>query len=467
MPTDLDDRDIMVSNLYKHCGCASAVEQYLSKWLLALAISTLPGFVAGQEGATLVPVLTLEQALDIALQDNRTLDNAEMDVGKAADSVAAERTKRLPRLNLGVAESYNLTPQAYTYEAGTFGPVPTEDVGITSHEGFTTIVSASVKQPLSDLYRIGLTIDQSEINEDIADQDLRSRRQVIIRDVKEAYYNILKTQNELVTTQASIAFYRELDQLVVRYYEEQTVLEYETMEVKSRLARAEHDAFKEDNRLETQKEKLNKLLGRDVSTRFAVGAVGVDQLPVPSIAEAESLAIEQRPEINARHLQLKHAEYGYRIKKSEYIPHIDLQYRYTRLYNTEFIPDKESAIGLTARWEFYDWGRKSQDLSKKTLAIRQARNEIEEAESQVIIDVNHRLRELEDARNLVSVTAITQRVAQEKLRVLMNQYTQQAVLLDDVLKAERQLSVANTEHHNAQLSVWTAQSELQKAMGGE
>ena len=62
-------------------------------------------------------------------------------------------------------------------------------------------------------HNIGLTIDQSEINEDIADQDLRSRRQAIIRDVKEAYYIILKTQNELLSTRASIAFYRELDQL--------------------------------------------------------------------------------------------------------------------------------------------------------------------------------------------------------------------------------------------------------------
>jgi len=422
-------------------------------------------FSAGHQVAVAEPVLTLQQALDTALQDNRTLDNAEMDVGKAADSVAAERTKRLPKLNLGVSESYNLSQQAYTYQAGTFGPLPTEDVEIVSHDGFTTIVSASVKQPLSDLYRIGLSIDQFEINEDIAGQGLRSRRQAIVNDVKEAYYNILKTQNELTSTEASIAFYRELDQLVDRYYAEQTVLKYETMEVKSRLVRAEHDAFTERNRLATQKEKLNKLLGRDITTHFSVAAVGVDQLPVPSIAEVEAAAIEQRPEVNATRLKLKHAEYGYRIKKSEYIPRIDLQYRYTRLYNTEFIPDKESAIGLTARWEFYDWGRKSQDLSKKSLAIRQARNEIEESESQVLIEVNHRMRQLDDARNLVAVTDITQAAAQEKLRVLMNQYRQQAVLLDDVLKAERELSLANTEHHNAQLSVWTTQSELQKAMG--
>lgn len=433
----------------------------------AFTLLAVTGLLAAWQIAVADPVLTLDQALDLAVQFNRTLDNAEMDVSKAADSVAAERTKRLPRLDLGFSESYNLTTQNYTYKEGTFGFVPAEDVAITSNEDFTTVVSASVKQPLSDLYRIGLTIDQFEINEDIADQDLRSRRQAIIRDVKKAYYDILKTQNELNSSEASITFYHELDQLVDRYYQEQTVLRYETMEVKSRLARAEHDAFKQRNQLDTLKERLNNLLGRDIATRYSVATVGVDPLAVPLRSEAESAAIEQRPEVSAARLKQKHAEYGYRITKSEYIPQIDLQYRYTRLYNTEFIPDKESAIGLTARWEFFDWGRKSQDLSKKSLAIQQARNEIEEAKSQVIIEVNHRMRELDDARNLVSVTAITRQAQQEKLRVLMNQFRQQAVLLDDVLKAEHELTSANTEHHNAQLSVWTAQSELQKAMGEE
>jgi len=166
-------------------------------------------------------------------------------------------------------------------------------------------------------------------------------------------------------------------------------------------------------------------------------------------------------------LKLQHAEYGYRIKKSEYLPDVDLEYRYTRFYDTEFIPDEESTIGVTARWEFYDWGRKSQDLSKKNYAIRQARNQIYEAESQVLIEVNDSLRQLEDAQNLVTVTALTQAAAREKLRVLMNQYRVQAVLLDDVLKAESELAEANSEHNNAQLSVWTGQAEMQKAMGEE
>jgi outer membrane protein TolC len=51
--------------------------------------------------------------------------------------------------------------------------------------------------------------------------------------------------------------------------------------------------------------------------------------------------------------------------------------------------------------------------------------------------------------------------------VLLNQYRQQAALLDDVLKAQSEWSDAVTEQQHARLSVRNAQAELQKAMGEE
>ena len=44
-------------------------------------------------------ILTLEQALELSLQQNRELENAGMEVDKATENIEAERTKRLPKLN--------------------------------------------------------------------------------------------------------------------------------------------------------------------------------------------------------------------------------------------------------------------------------------------------------------------------------------------------------------------------------
>src|SRR4029434_1947663 len=71
----------------------------------------------------------------------------------------------------------------------------------------------------------------------------------------------------------TITFVRELDGLVGRRVQEQTALTFESLEVKTRLAKTEHELFTQRNALATQKERLNDLLGRDVQTAFRVTAV--------------------------------------------------------------------------------------------------------------------------------------------------------------------------------------------------
>lgn len=426
--------------------------------LLITFFSCSPSFAA---------LLTLDQALLLALQENRLLDNANLEVGKATYSVAAERTKRYPKLHFDFSESYNLTPQSYTYQAGTFGIVPTEEVNIIAQQGFTTILSAGVKQPLSQLYRIGLSIDQLELMQEITGEQLRARTQEIVKQVKENYYSILKTQYSLQANEQRTIFLQALQDLVDSYYQQQTVLKYQTMEVQAKLARSRHEAFRDKNELLTKQEKLNALLGRDVMTRFSVSAIDESQTLLPDLTEIESVSLLQRPEIRETQLKLQHAKYAYQIKQAEYIPDIDLEIRYSRLFGTEFIPDQESVVALRMKWEFYDWGKKSQDLSKKRYAIQQSNNQIQETEARIVIEVNERYRQLQDARDLQQVSELLQTANQEKLRVLMNQYRQQQVLLDDVLRAEADLADANKQYHQALLSAWSARAALDKAMGVE
>ena len=61
--------------------------------------------------------------------------------------------------------------------------------------------------------------------QDIADQQLRARSQSIVKDVKNAYYDILKTRSSLRANEDSIVYYTELERVVKQNYREQTVLE--------------------------------------------------------------------------------------------------------------------------------------------------------------------------------------------------------------------------------------------------
>jgi outer membrane protein TolC len=64
--------------------------------LLAIAAVTWGQEAVGPVGA----VLTLEQAVALALQNNRQVQNASLEVGKKIDQAAAARTSRLPAFNV-------------------------------------------------------------------------------------------------------------------------------------------------------------------------------------------------------------------------------------------------------------------------------------------------------------------------------------------------------------------------------
>jgi len=108
----------------------------------------------------------------------------------------------------------------------------------------------------------------------------------------------------------------------------------------------------------------------------------------------------------------------------------------TQLFNVDFVPPTNWIVGLQMRWDIWDWGKKSSDLTKKKADIAQAANDLDDTKAQVAIEVDSRIRELEEAQEMVKVTEISQAAATEKLRVLTNQYKQQSALLKDVLQAE-------------------------------
>ena len=79
--------------------------------LLAIATVTWGQEAVGPVGA----VLTLEQAVALALQNNRQVQNASLEVGKKIDQAAAARTSRLPAFNVYFLESYLFTPLEFTF----------------------------------------------------------------------------------------------------------------------------------------------------------------------------------------------------------------------------------------------------------------------------------------------------------------------------------------------------------------
>jgi outer membrane protein TolC len=440
--------------------------------VFALLLASTTNALGQQPAASAGEPLTLEQAINLALNENRSLKNADLEVKKYGDRIAASRTLKLPSFKVEAQASQLLTPLNFTFEKGAFGtfeatgPIPNEDTTISSGRKPTLILIGQVTQPLSQLYRINLNIKQLNVSREIAEQQSRSQKQEIVNNIKRAYYAILQTQSTLTAVEESLKLYQELDRVTTDYVVQQVALKAENLDVKTRYAKAEYDALNLTNTLAAQKEQLNNLLGRDIRTEFTLSAIPEATSFENNLEAGRTRALEHRPEVQEARLKIKQADLDRRIKKSEFIPDVSLGLSYISPLNMgSIIPKSIATFGVTFSWTVFDWGKKSRELDEKGRTVEQARLGVTEAENQVLMEVNSRHRQLQQTRQSLRIAQLTQETARENLRVATNKYSVQMVLLKDVLDMQTRLADADNQYQQALLSYWTAKADYEKAIG--
>jgi outer membrane protein len=441
-------------------GCCVAL-----RYLLPIALTWAPGLVHGQ-------TLTLQQAIEAAETNNRAIRAARLEHAKALTEINVARTYRLPAFSVAALGSQSLAHLGLTFPLGSLGvypgigPIPGKSTTLSGPLQPAGIFYASVTQPLSQQHKIGLGITLARVGADIADETIRSKRQATVDEVRRLYYGILQTESGQRSLQASIEFLKQLDQDTGRNVVQRVALQAEALDIKAQLVQAEFALLKLQDPLETQKQQLNRLMGRDPDTPFEVDPLAATDFEIPDLKRAYAMAIESRPEVRLARLQVKKAELDRRLKRAERIPDVSLAFTNVATVNlSPILPNRLSVVGVQVTWDVYDWGRKRKQAEEKRLTEEQASLDENDIEAQIIVEVAHQYRKLIEARKQVEVAQATQLARRELLRVTQNRYGQRDVLLSDLLKAQSGLVEADNRFTQALLDLATAQADFEKALG--
>jgi outer membrane protein len=425
--------------------------------MLVAALVFATRSLAAQEAAPVSPLLTIEQAVQIAIANNVSLKIANLDVDKSKWQVAAAKTRRLPAISTYLFASGNLNSPTFNFSQGIFGringlPNPAQNIRIDLSQGITGFANAQVAQPISQLYKIHLAIQEKQLSSELASQQFRGKKQSVIADVKQAYYAVLQTESALKSTAATVKQYEETDRVATQYIAQEAVLQSESLDVKAKLAEARYQVVELRNNLQTQKEQLNYLLGRDLETDFTTEEVPPISLKETDLQVAQQTALAQRPEIKEAEINVQRA---------------GVAFHYSSPLNTEILPKNIASAGVEMSWEPFDWGRRKDDVNEKKITLEQTQYQLKDAHSQVLLDVNNHFRKLDQSRQLLSVAQAAQAAANEKLREVNDKFRQSSVLLRDVLQQQAAVANANHDYEQALLAFWSAKAEFEKALGEE
>jgi outer membrane protein len=418
--------------------------------------------------------LNLEQAIALALDNNRGIRTSAIDIEKAKDRLAATRTRQFPAFSVYMLGAQQLRSFDFTLEKGVLGayeatgPMPSEDVHLKTPLAPTGVMTVQVKQSITSLIRVRRNMEALKTGVAIATEQTRAERQKIAREVKRVYYGLHQIESSLRTVRETAKLYEEIEALTSRYVVQQVALKVDLLQTRARLAKAQQLEVHLKNQQAAAKEQLNQMLGRDVLTEFDVQPVLEVTGDTPDLEEARAKAMQNRPEIRHAALRQVQAYQDYRAKKAEYIPDVAAEFNNLSFMNWgRYMPTQTMSVGVSLTWEPFDWGRRKHEAAEKARTIEQMRIQQKDVEAQVSVDLNDKYRQLRYRRAELRVARLSQEAELENVRITKAKYSLQAVLLKDVLQAQASLEESNSDYQSALTAFWNARADYERAIGDE
>jgi outer membrane protein len=456
-------------------GSPVAISLHMMRTALAAAVLLVARLAAAQSAIPSPggPLLSVEEATTMAVAQSTDVRQAVLEGEKLAARIAQARARRLPLFDVRANASGLLAPIEFEFKRGVFGqdpligPVPSADSFITTPRGLAGFMVVSATQPLSLLHEIGLRIDLLEGEQLLQAERRRAVELDVAAQVSRLYSGIVSAEAEAASLAEARTLYREVERLVTELVNRDTALGADARDVRARVADTEYRELLARNAAATSRDQLNVVLGRSPSTPFAVAAQTEAVLPLPDLDGLVARALANRPELRQAELQTRQAAIGERVARAERLPEVAMQFTDMLLGNIAVLPTHVAALGVSVKWEFFDWGRRRSELVVSEKARAQADLALADARRRIEADVRSRHRRLGEARALIAVSRLAEEAALERLRLATVRQQRDTVLDREVLAAQATHAEALERVGRAVQAYWTAQAEIDRAVGGK
>jgi outer membrane protein TolC len=417
-----------------------------------------------EEAKVSLEVFTLEESIDIALKNNHGLRAASEKITGAKEKSWEARTLFLPKFkaessytHLGEAPSLDmeagiLTPQALSIEMG--------DDNMYS-------ARAVVQQPLFTGGKISSLNKQARNNLEAAKYNYEGAKQNLILQVKEAYFGILVAEKFRKVCQDAVAQMKAHLETVKGLYNAGTVANIDLLRTEVQLANAEQALIKAENGVELAKSSFNTVLGRDLNLPVEVVDVFEVRDEEYNLDRLLTQARENRPEIYKMKYNIRMAEAGVSIAKSNYWPQVGLFGNYKYHKGDEPIVEWEEdwMAGVIVGVDIWNWGETKAQVGQAKAALRELQHLEAQLKDGIALEVKGALLSLEEAKKRIKVSEKAVIQAEQSLNSAQIGYRNGRVDNVEVLAAQLALTQARTNRLEALYNHILSQARLEKAIG--
>jgi len=425
-----------------------------------LTAMVLGGFLAvstGSVSAANTVQLNLNDAVQMALENNRTIKGALADVDVAKWNLSNYRRQTGATVTLssaanrgndmGFAKSYlNKVTEQY------------------DHTNYSN--SATISIPLYNFsLRSGIESAGYALNS--ADVTLENTKQAIRYQATADYYNILNYKNQIKVQEDTVRAYQEHLDNVNAQYRVGTVAKSDVLSSQVNLANAQQALTNAQNNYDIAVATLNNVIGLPTDTVLEID----DELKHPaynlSLEDCTNYALNNRADGAAAYYAVKQAEAGINKAKSGWYPTVSASATKAINGKSEFGTDHSNSwyFGATANWNIFDNGATAASVHNAEASLVKAQETLKAQDETIQLDVRTALLNLQAAEKNISTTETAVAQAEEDLKIAHVRYSAGVGTNLDVMDATEKMTTARTNYNAALYSYNVNKAALDKAMG--
>ena len=416
--------------------------------------------------------LTLPQAIDLALKQNRSLKLAQLDVVENEQKKEIARSAYFPRLKnestvLHVTELQQLVIPAGSLEIpGIAGPAPSKAavIGQGDFMGYTS--GTGLAQPLTQLFKVHQENRAAATDIQTANEKLKAAENDVALKVSELYYGILIAQLKGEAAKA------EADAAQVKLQENTSSVEQgsalEVVAVESRAADldAKQMLLKQSLQVHDSTLELNNLLGLPLNTKLQLSEQAfIATSSTASREECARIAREQSPDVRAAQQAVDRAKAELGAAKYTYVPDLTAFARYSYQSGIPFLVHNFGTFGVIFGYELFDGGRRKAEIGEAHAMLSKAEVNLDKVEQEVAVEVEVTYDNVEQALTLVTLAEEVLKARTEGARLADSQFEQGAALASVRAEAAAKMSSAKASLLEANVGLSLAQAELKRVMG--
>jgi outer membrane protein TolC len=435
-----------------------------------------PPEVAQQPAPPPPNALTLERAIQLALQANYDLRRAEYQAVSAEQDVTISRAQILPRLDFNA--SVAPTRIGGGVFQGTFtDPLTGQTIAQVSRDQLFRAYSArlTVQQLLFDGGKWWNTLAASNLALASSEANVQEQRLTAVYNVEQRFYELVRQQRQLKVLGDAAQRSRDQADFTQRLFEGGRATQADVYAARANRDNDEINRLGQEARVELARQDLALVIGQDPAQPLAIAEPpAMEQEPAapPNAPQAVQKALAQRPSLKALALTAESQRKSATAAAGDYWPTLSLQgsfSRDTRDLETFGRPlDQASTLtgGVFLSWNIFAGLSTRANVEKARIGVLLAVNDLESGRRTVASDVERAVAQLAVARQQARIAAQTQQTSSENLRLARTRQQVGVGTQLEVRDAELKLTQSELARANALVDGHEAESALRRATGG-